>query len=510
MKTGSTKIIGKTLQKIADTVTPTMGAKGRMAIINDEFGRPILTDDGVTVAKECLNFTEFERMIAISMVEAASNTEKKAYDGTTLTVLLTNEFYKQGMRWVKRGMHPQQAADKLLEEVNRLRHNIDTKPTTPLSDKQIKDLSIITTKIPDIGNLVLEAYRHAGAEMNVIIEHERVEKESKIEHIKGMVLDAGYFTKELGQLCNEGDKTVFKNAHIALLSEGQLTQIDLANFFRSIPEEHIKDPFVFCLTSAFNPESMKMLLDTLISNKILFQMVFINEANPEEIFMDIAAKTDGMIQSSALGTSEYLFYHCGKANEITIEMDKTTIIYDSNEPAYVQNIEKRSQSYLKELKDKKYTMGMIRENQITRRLSNLLSGVTKIKLAIPTITEYMTLKLKLDDAIGAVKCACKNGIVIGGGKFLYNLSHSYKAIKTPLQKPMKTIIKNSGLKVGWRTWVKCKKNYATGINVMTGKLEPDLTEAGIIDSFDSIDEALKNAVSIASNYLRGYILIKKD
>ena len=96
MQTSDIKIIEQTFQKISDIVTKTMGAKGQMAIINDEFGRPILTDDGVTVAKECLNLQGFERMIAIAMIEAASNTEKVAYDGTTLTVLLTNELYKQG------------------------------------------------------------------------------------------------------------------------------------------------------------------------------------------------------------------------------------------------------------------------------------------------------------------------------------------------------------------------------------------------------------------------------
>ena len=240
----------------------------------------------------------------------------------------------------------------------------------------------------------------------------------------------------------------------------------------------------------------------------MFQMVFINEAKPEEIFLDIAAKTGGLIQSSALGTSEYRFQYCGRAEKITIEVDKTTILSYISESDLA--VEKRVDDYEKELKDNKYNLGVIREAQITRRIANLTKGITKIKLAVPTITEYMTLKLKLDDAIGAVKCACKNGVVIGGGKFLYNMSFRFKALKKPLQSPMKTILKNSGLRVGLRDWVKCKKNYLTGINVKTGKLVADLTEEGIIDSFDSIDEALKNAVSIASNYLRGYILIKKD
>jgi chaperonin GroEL len=503
MKTSHTRTIKKTFQKIADMVTPTMGAKGRMAIINDEFGRPILTDDGVTVAKECLHLEGFERMLAIAMVEASSNTEKVAYDGTTLTVLMTNELYKQGLRWVRRGMHPQQAADKLLVDVEQVRIALEHYKFKP-NKAQVKQLATITTKIPLIGDLVAQAYSKCGDSMNVIIEHDRKENKHSIEHTDGMILDAGYFTKELGQLCNEGDKTIFKDAHLVLLSEGQLTQIDLANFFRSIPDENIKDPFVFFVTNAFNPESMKMLLDTLISNKIMFQMVFINDSNPEEIYLDLAAKTDGCIQSSAIGTSEYKFKDCGLADSITIEADKTTIIRKTKDKKALQH---RIDSYKKELKDKKYTLGSIRENQITRRLSNLESGVTKIKIAVPTITEYMTIKLKLDDAIGAVKCALKNGILIGGGKTLYNLSNMFDSLRKPLRAPMKTIIKNSGLQVRNKKAIKKYANY--GVDVKTGET-CNLLERGIIDSFDSIDKALENAVSIAANYLRGYIIIKKD
>lgn len=506
MKTSNTHIIKKTFQKIADIVTGTMGAKGRMAVINDEFGRPILTDDGVTVAKECLHLEGFEKMLAIAMVEASSNTEKVAYDGTTLTVLLTNELYKQGLRWVKRGMHPQIAADKLLTLVNQVRQQLIVNKFKP-SKKQIQQLATITTKIPLIGELVAKAYDKAGDSMNVIIEHDRKELNHSIEHTDGMIINAGYFTKELGQLCNDGDKTVFTNAHLVLLAEGQLTQIDLSNFFKSIPQDNIKDPFVFFITNAFNPESMKMLLDTLISNQITFQMVFLNEANPEEVFLDIAAKTDGLIQSSALGTSEYLFNYCGLADSITIEADKTTIIRNTIDK---KKLESRIQDYKKEIKDKKYTLGSIRENQITRRLANLESGVTKIKIAVPTITEYMTIKLKLDDAIGAVKCAIKNGVLIGGGKALYNLGiTTFKELRKPLTAPMKTIIKNSGLKVTLNNSLLIKTNPEIGMNVKTGEVV-NLIGDGIIDSFDSIDKALENAVSIAANYLRAYIIIKKD
>lgn len=506
MKTAETKIIKETFQEIADIVTPTMGAKGRMAVINDEFGRPILTDDGVTVAKECLNMEGFKRMIAIAMVEAASNTEKVAYDGTTLTVLLTNELYKLGCQWVKHGMHPQHAADKLLSLVSLARKELKN-TSIKANEERIKNLATITTKIPLIGDLVADAYKKAGDAMNVVIEHDRENTEHSIEHIKGMSLDAGYFTKELGQLCNDGDKTVFENAKLVLLAEGQMTQLDLTNFFRGVPADDINKPFVFFITPNFNPESMKMLLDTMIQNKILFQLVFLNESDPQEIFLDIAAKTDGVIQSSALGTSEYTYGCCGEAKKIVIEQDKTVII--TGEDKANHKVKDRIAAYKKELKSKKYTMGFIREAQITRRLANLTQGITKIKIATPTITEFMTIKLKLDDAIGAVKCAIADGLVLGGGKALYNISRNIPELSAVLRAPLETIVANSGIKLNKKFKRLLLEHFLMGIDVKTGEVVT-LPDAGILDSFKSIDSALLNAVSIAANYLRGYILIRKD
>ena len=502
MQTSDIKIIGKTFQKLADIVTPTMGAKGRMAVINDEFSRPILTDDGVTVAKECFGLQGFERMIALSVIEAANNTEKAADDGTTLTTLLTNQFYKQGRRWIRLGMQPQIAAEKLQTLVNIVREDLKIM-ASQIKPEQVKQLAYITTKIPAIGELVEEAYKHAGKSMNIIIEHDRKGTVNSIEYTNGMILDSGYFSGDLRQLCNEGDTTSFKKAHIALLSEGTLTQLGIKKFFTSIPEQNLSDPFVFVFSKSFNPEAMKLLLDTLVENKFRFQFIMINEANPDELFLDIAAKTSGCIQSAALGTSEYEFKFCGLA-DIVIGIDKTTIFAEADP----EQVKQRVEMYKKELSDNQFTTNMVRYATITSRLANLENGVTKIKLAVPTTTEYITLKLKLDDAIGAVKCALKNGVIVGGGKSLYWLSclKRYKQLKKPLRAPLKTITKNAGIRIKHSL---LKKHLNTGYDVVSKKVV-NLKEAGIIDSFDSIDTAIENAVSIAANYLKAYIVIKKD
>lgn len=500
MKTSNIKIIKEVFQRIADTVVPTMGAKGRMAIIEDEFSRPILTDDGVTVAKQAMNLTGFERMVAISMIEAANNTEKTAFDGTTLTVLLTNELYKQGLKWIQHGVHPQVAADLLLELVGKVKDELK-KYRIKLTQDQVANLSTVVTKIPAIGALVAEAYRKSSGTMNVVTEHERVKEESYVEFTSGMTIDSGYMSESLKALCNEGDKTVFFSPYIAVLKEGIFTQLDTQNFFASIPQDAIKKPFAFFVSHKFNPESLKLLLDTLTENKFQFQIVFINDLAQEELFLDVAAYTGGTAQD-AINGSTFTFESLGTAKGVVIEQMKTIVMADKpNGKALAQRIK----AYHKELDEKAYTTGMNRANMITRRLANLESGVTKIKIYAPTVTEYMTIKLKLDDAIGAVKTATKKGIAIGGGKVLWNISFDVPELKEVLRSPMRTIVSNAGLKISKEAALQ----NSTGINVVS-KQEVNLIKAGIVDSYASIETSLTNASSIAANYLRAYILIKKD
>jgi chaperonin GroEL len=500
MKTSKIHIIKETFQKIADMVVPTMGAKGRMAIIEDEFSRPILTDDGVTVAKQAFNFEGFEKMVALSMIEAANNTEKVAYDGTTLTVLLTNELYKQGLAWIKKGMHPQNAADRLLELISEAKEHLKAY-RIKLTENQVANLSTIVTKIPAIGALVAEAYRLSKGTMNVITEHERIKEESWVEFTSGMTIDSGYMSESLKSLCNEGDKTAYDNPLIAVLKEGIFTQLDIQKFFNSIPQEQVDRPFVFVISHKFNPESLKLLLDTLTENKFKFQIVFINDMAQEELFLDIAAYTGGTAQDSVNG-SDFTFESLGSAKSIVIEQLKTIIVATApNGKALLQRIK----SYKKELEEKAYTTGFNRANIITRRLANLEAGITKIKIFAPTVTEYMTIKLKLDDAIGAVKAATRKGITMGAGKALWNVGFKVPELQAVLQSPMKTILNNAGLKVSKLAGL----DNGISINVVT-KQEVDLIESGIVDSYASIETSLTNASSIAANYLRAYILIKKD
>lgn len=503
MKHVTTEVIAETLQLASDIVTPTMGPKGRLAVISDEFSRPYLTDDGVTVAKELLNLDDpFKKMVAISACEAATNTEKSAFDGTTLTILLLNEFYKAGLDLINKGTHPQTAADSIKGFTERAVANLKMQKiliTPDNVEKLIHDVSYITTKIPEIGELVYQAFTHAGDSMNVICEHDRKIPTSTVEHIDGMVVNSGYFSPELGKLAGEDGTWRRDNAKVFLLSEGILTVNGLKGLFASIPDR--KTPLVFVFDRNYNPEMLKGLIENLAANQFDYMIMFINDSHPEEIFMDIAARTGGKIQSATYNTTDYRYEYAGTADHIEIEMDKSTIIAKGDK----DEIKRRMDSYKKELKDNEFTTGYVRADVLNRRMANLGAGVTKIKIAAQSITEYRTIRFKLDDAIGAVRCALRDGVLLGSGKALYLLSKDIPAIKDALRAPMNKIMENAGLTIKEDLAL----NPERGLDARTG-LEVKLYDAGIIDSYTSIETAIKNASSIACSYLRAYILINQN
>jgi len=504
MKYVTPEVIKETLQEAADLVCPTMGPKGRLAVISDEFSRPYLTDDGVTVAKELLNLDDpFKKMIAISVVEASSNTEKSAFDGTTLTVLLLNEFYKAGLKLIDDGMHPQTAADQIKSAtevtVKNLQHQCK-KITPDTSAKLIKDVSYITTKIPEIGELVYKAYTHAGDAMNVVIEHDRKIQTSEVEHVDGMVVNSGYFSPEFEKIAGSDGIWKRDNAKLFLLSEGILTVNGLKGLFASI--ENPKQPLVFCFDRNFDPEMLKSLIENLSANKFDFMLMMINDSRAEEVFLDIAARTGGQIQSATYNTTDYKYEYAGTADHIEIEIDKTTIIAKGNP----EEIKRRLDSYKKELKENEFTTGYVRADVLNRRMANLGAGVTKIKIAAQSITEYRTIRFKLDDAIGAVRCALRDGVLLGSGKALYIASKEVPLLKNALRAPMKTILGNAGYDMPDDNYL---KNENAGIDARAG-IHVDLYRAGIIDSYTSIETAVKNAASIACSYLRAYILINQN
>ena len=499
------KIILDVFKRINDLVVPTMGAKGRLAVLNAEFDKPTMTDDGVTVAKEARNFEGLERMVAVSMIEAAANTEAEAYDGTTLTVLLCYELYRWGYWEIKKGRHPQVVADELELLITEVRTRLKEQVIPVDSGELVQQVASVSTKMPILGSIVKEAFDIAGPGMNVVINHDREVEGICVEHTEGLSLDSGYMSDIMKAFCNNEaqDKSIFENAHAVLLKDGVATTGMIQSFFRSIPSDAVGDPFVFFVTPGFNPEAMKYLIETLTGSNMIFQFVFLNESMVEDVFLDLAVVTAGKLQDVTTGASDYTFDDCGIVKRISIEIDKCLIEYDKD--LVGAELARRIARYEERLDKGKFKMSNAEEVIINRRLGSLKSGLVKIKIGVATIVEYKTLALKLDDAIGAVRMAIKHGAVIGGGKALYNIAKDIPHLKGVLKKPMQVILGNAGRRIP----KKAKGLGSIGFDVKTNTV-CDLLENGILDGFASVDLALKNAGSIACNYLRSYTLLMKD
>lgn len=497
------ELVKETFEEVASLVTPTMGAKGLYVAIDDDFGKSTLTDDGVTVAKEAAKMDGFKRMIALDMIEAASNTEKEALDGTTLTVLLTNEIYKKGCKMIdEMGMHPQVAADKITMDVKVIRGMLK-KEKIKMSRRHVKHIATISTKIPEIGEIVTRAFGEAGKDMNVLIEHDRDQMGMHIEHTSGYTMESGYMTDAMRNLCPDGEKWEADNCNVVLMKEGIMTQAGINKFFQSIPAEEVTHPFLFILNPNFNPNTLRILIDTLINNKFNFQFIFVNEAKMDDVYMDCAAVTGGTVQDASAGVGEYEFKHCGKAKHVSVELDKSVFSFDENDA-----IRMRVEVYKKKLDKNRYKLNQVDRVLYERRLGSLTNGITKIKVGVPTVTEYKILALKLDDAIGAVRKAFKHGIVLGGGKALYNVSNKLSDmcyLTDVIQIPSKVICDNAGVNTDWRS----KAEHDFGMDVTTNSIV-NLKSKGILDSYLSIDEALKNASSIACAYLRTNTIMQKE
>lgn len=495
-------MVSETFEEVANLVVPTMGAKGLYVAINQDFDKPTLTDDGVTVAREAAKMDGFKRMISMDMIEAANNTEKEALDGTTLTVLLTNELYKVGVSKIEEGLHPQVVADHIDADIRVARKFLE-KERMRMGKKYVKDIATISTKIPEIGKIVTQAYAVAGKDMNVLIEHDRDHMGMTLEHSSGYTMESGYMTDAMKGLCPDGEKWEASNCWVVLMKEGIMTQAGINKFFQSIPSEHTGDPFLFVLNPNFNPNTLRVLIDTLIENKFDFQFIFVNEAKMDDVYMDCAAVTGGTVQDASTGVGEYEFKYCGNAKHVVVEQEKSLFNFTHNSEVQV-----RIDSYREKLEKKRYKLNQVDRVMYERRLGSLTNGIVKIKVGVPTVTEYKIIQLKLDDAIGAVRKAFKYGIVLGGGRALLNVSTKVSDmcwITEALRKPSEVICNNAGVDTNWRA----SAERTVGMDVTKNKLV-DLRAAGILDSYLSIDEALKNASSIACAYLRTNTLMQKE
>ena len=496
------------VDKLANTVKITLGHKGRNVLINKPFGAPLITNDGVTIAKEIYLKDVVENMGAQLVKEVATKTNDVAGDGTTTATLLAQEIIREGFKNVAAGANPmvlkrgiQGAVDVAVDAIKEIAKPIETK-------EAIEQVGTVSCSDPEIGALIAEAMEKVGHD-GVITVEESKSLGTTLDVVEGLQIDRGFLSP---YMVTDTDKmeTVMDDAYILL------TDKKIENIQELIPLlEQIMKSGKKLLIVADDIEAEA--LATLVVNKLRGTLSVVAVKAPlfgdrrKAMMQDIAIITGGQVISTELGTDlkDATIDMLGRAQKVTVDKDHTTIVNGYGDP---EEIKTRIATVRGEIANAK--MDYDRE-KLEERLAKLAGGVAVIKAGAATETELKERKLRIEDALNATKAAVQEGIVSGGGVALVSIIpkvHEYvetltgdektgaKIIERALEEPIRQIAENAGLEGSVVVAeVKNQKN-GYGFNAATEQYE-DMFKAGIVDPAKVTRSALQNAASASAMLL---------
>ncbi len=499
---------------LADAVKVTLGPRGRNVVIEKSWGAPLVTKDGVTVAKEIELEGRFENLGAQMVKEVASKTNDDAGDGTTTATVLAQAIYREGLKIVSAGLNPievkrgiDRAVESVISELQKM-----SRPTT--GKKEIEQVGCISgNNDVTIGKLLAEAMDKVGKEGVITVEESKT-AETTLEVVEGMQFDRGYLSPYF--VTNPDTMEVILEEPYILLFDKKLTNLkDLLPVLEKVVQTG--KPLLI-LAEDVEGEA----LATLVVNKLRGTLKIAAVKAPgfgdrrKEMMQDIAILTGGEVVSEELGhkLENTKMEALGRAKRVTIDKDNTTIIDGSGKKATIEGRVKQLRSQIDETKSD-YDREKLQE-----RLAKLAGGVAVIQVGAPTEVEMKEKKARVEDALHATRAAVEEGIVAGGGTAYIRalsgldslkLSAEQQAgvdiIRRALEEPLRQIAQNAG-REGSVVIDKVKNNSeaAWGFNALTEKYE-NLIEAGVIDPTKVVRCALQNAASVASLLLTTETLI---
>lgn len=495
----------KGLDKLANAVTVTLGPKGQNVALARSFGSPIVTDDGVTVAKEIELEDPYENMGAQLVKEVAEKTKDIAGDGTTTATLLAQYMVHQGMKSVIAGVNPTHLRKGMEKAVNVLVAEIK-KESKPVKDK--KAIAQIATVAASndvmVGNLIADAMEKVG-ENGVITIEEGKTAETNVEFVEGMQFDRGYISPYF--VTNPDKMEVSLEEPYILLHDKKISNMkDLLPLL-----EKIANTGRAFLLIAEDVEGEA--LATLVVNKIRGTLKCAAAKAPgfgdrrKAMLEDISILTGGQVIAEDIGLKleNIDISMLGQAKRVRITNEETTIIEGQGDRKKIEDRIKQIKLQIEET-DSEYDREKLEE-----RLAKLSGGVAVINVGAATEAEMKTNKARIEDAVAATRAAVEEGIVPGGGitllkciPVLDNLKGDnedqnigIKIIKEALREPLRKIASNAGLEGGVVIEAVLRKGGSWGFNAETGIYE-DLLEAGVIDPTKVVRTTVENAASIAS------------
>lgn len=491
---------------VADTVKVTLGPKGRNVVLERKFGSPVITKDGVTVAKEIELKDPYENMGAQLCKEVASKTNDIAGDGTTTATVLAQAIVKEGMKTVAAGCNPiflkrgmDRAVDAVVEELRANSVSVDTK-------EEVAHVASISANDREIGELIAEAMEKVGRDGVITIEESKG-IETTVDIVEGMEFDRGYVSPYL--VTNTETMEVELDDPYILIYEKKLSSIQ-----ELLPLlEKVVGSGKPLLIIAEDVEGEA--LPTLVLNKIRGTLNVAAVKAPgfgdrrKAMLEDIAVLTAGTFISEALGIKleNVDLGMLGRAKKVKISKEKTTIIEGAGSKEAVQARVNQIRRQIEET-DSDYDREKLQE-----RLAKLAGGVAVIKVGAATETEMKEKKHRVEDALSATRAAVEEGIVPGGGVALINAipaldkveangdeAVGVQIIRRALEEPLRQIAENAGFEGSVVVGKVKEAEKGVGFNAATEVYE-DMIKAGIVDPTKVTVSALQNAVSIASMLL---------
>jgi len=492
------------INRLADAVRVTLGPRGRNVVLDKKFGAPLITKDGVTVAKEIELKEPLENMGAQMVKEVASKTSDVAGDGTTTATVLAQAIYREGSKNVTAGANPmevkrgiERAVAAVTEELKRL-----SKPVK--GNKMIAQVGTISANNDEtIGGIIAQAMDKVGKD-GVITVEEAKSMETSLEVVEGMQFDRGYLSPYF-VTDPERMEAVLENA-VVLIHEKKISNMkDLLPLLEQVAK--LGQPLLV-LAEDLEGEA----LATLVVNKLRGTLQVAAVKAPgygdrrKAMLEDIAILTGGKAITEDLGLKleNLKLEDLGRAKKITIDKDNTTIVEGAGKAKDIEGRVKQLRTQVEE------TTSDYDREKLQERLAKLVGGVAIIKVGAATETEMKEKKARVEDAMHATKAAVEEGIVAGGGVALLRCTKAVDAVKAEgdeavgvriirraLEEPLRQIAGNAGHEGAVVVGKVRELKGDDGFNALTDEYE-NLVEAGVVDPTKVVRSALQNAASIAS------------
>ena len=496
------------VNKLADTVKVTLGPKGRNVILDKMYGVPLITNDGVTIAKEIELEDRFENMGAQLVKQVATKTNDVAGDGTTTATVLAQAIIREGLKNVTAGANPiliRKGIAKAVEvAVNELKHQSRTVET----DEAIAQVGAVSSGDDEIGQLIAEAMKVVGRDGVITVEESKTMK-TELDTVEGMQFDRGFVS---AYMVTDVDKMeAVLNDPFILITDKKISNIqEILPLLEQLVKTGKK---LLIIAEDVEGEA----LSTLVVNKLrgTFDVVAVKAPGfgdrRKQMLEDIAILTGGTVISSEVGyeLKEADLSMLGRASSIKVTKDSTTIVGGAGEKA---NIENRI-NQIKHLAEE--TTSDFDREKLMERLAKLSGGVAVVKVGAATEVEMKEKKLRIEDALNATKAAVEEGIVAGGGTALVSVIPAVekliseldgeeaigaKIIRKALEEPLRQIAVNAGLEGAVIVQNVINADPEVGFDAYKEEYV-NMIEAGIVDPTKVTRSALQNSSSIASVFL---------